>query len=41
MINFCNLSLELDPNFPKPLVNRADANYELKNWEEALNGNRC
>lgn len=38
VINFCNLSLELDPAFPKPLVNRADANYELKHWEEALNG---
>ncbi len=38
VVNFCNLSLELDPTFHKPLVNRADAHYEMKSWEEALNG---
>ena len=38
VINFCNLSLEIDPTFDKPLVNRAEAYYELKKFEESLVG---
>lgn len=36
VINFCNLSLDLDSTFAKPLVNRADAYYQNKQWEKAL-----
>ena len=36
VINFCNLSLDIDSSFAKPLVNRADAYYQTKQWEKAL-----
>ena len=35
-INFCNLSLELDQTFIKPLMNRANCHFELGNNQEAL-----
>ena len=38
VVNYCNLSLDIDPNFNKPVVNRAEALFQLGKYEDALKG---